>query len=130
MSAVSSFLGGIFFTATLLLIDTRSSLDVQVLSIDFFGYFNGILTAFYFIAIPLVLSAITFIFSAIRFAGVCSSENEREFNLGALPAYKIFKIGFLSLLISLSAILLSVDVWIGLIGILAIVIVTIYLARN
>jgi hypothetical protein len=130
MSQVASFLGGIFFTSLLILIQLREAFSAILFIFEIFEHVKININEFYLIAIPLTLSVVTFIFSAIRFAGACLNENPEELASSAKSAYVIFRTGFVSMLFSLSAILLSTDISLGLLGILFIAIIVAYLWKR
>ena len=67
-SEVSAFLGGIFFTALLILVQQREKFDIALLEIELEGSFTIRFSELHIIAIPVSISVILFVFSAIFFA--------------------------------------------------------------
>jgi len=130
MSEVSSFLGGIFFASILMVIQQKKAFSNVLLKLEISKYSEVIINELHIVMIPLALSIVMFIFSAIRFAGACSLVDSVDVDYSARPAYAAFRVAFISMLISLSVILLLTDVLVGLCGILFILIAGIYFAKR
>jgi hypothetical protein len=102
LSEVSAFLGGIFFTGLLLLVQQQGNLEN---------------TELYLIAVPLSISIVLFVFSSIFFAFACSNADDDKFNKMADDVSTLFLLGFTSMFVSLFALLLLVHTVIGILGI-------------
>ena len=129
MAEVSAFLGGLFFTALLILVqpkDMFSGVLFEFKLLEIIISFNSLQV----VATPLSISIVLFIFSAIRFAGASSYDSLKELNYNAQPAYTTFRLGFISMIMSLCAILFFIDLFVFLLGIVSIVATISYFLRR
>jgi hypothetical protein len=112
LTEISAFLGGIFFTALILLIERKEDLgDIVILNIS----------PIVLIAVPLSFSMITFIFAGLCFATSCNAKTEYAYQKLEDVGYSFFIVGFISMFISLSIILFIVDLIVGVIGLIFII---------
>lgn len=118
LSEVSAFLGGIFFTSLLILVQQREKFDALLLEISLQENFTISISQLHLIAIPLSISVILFIFSSLFFAFACSRVEQSELDRLADKAANPFTFGLLSMFISLFVVLFIVDVVVGLLGII------------
>lgn len=116
-SEVSAFLGGIFFTSLLILIQQREEFDFMLLEINLSEQIKVDVRLLHLVAIPLSISVILFIFSAIFFATACITVDDQELDKRAGDALDVFILGIFSMFISLAIILFVVSIITGLLGI-------------
>lgn len=117
-SEVSAFLGGIFFTGLLILVQQREKFDVTLLEINLQEHFMIRISQLHLIAIPLSISVIFFVFSSIFFATACVKVEPRDVEKYADDALYIFIIGFFSMFVSLFVVLAIVDIFVSVLGII------------
>jgi len=117
LSEVSAFLGGIFFTGLLILVQQREKFDIALLVINLREYSIRI-SQLHLIAIPLSISVIFYIFSSIFFGIACSKVTQEELDELADDAALVFVVGLFSTFISLFVVLLLVDIVVGVLGII------------
>ena len=116
-SELSAFLGGIFFTSLLILVQQREKFDVVVLETNLQNFTIRI-SQLYLIAFPLSISVILFIFSSLFFANACNAPTQSTLERIADLALSPFIFAFLSMFISLFVVLAIVDIVVGLLGII------------
>jgi hypothetical protein len=129
MAEVSAFLGGLFFPALLILIQAKDMFSYVLFQAKFFEITLS-LNSLQVVATPLSISIVLFTFSAIRFAGASSYDSLKELNHTSRPAYTTFRLGLISMIICLCAILFFVDLFVCLLGIVSIVATVSYFLRK
>ena len=107
LTEASAFLGGIFFTALIFLVDKKEQLG----SIPHINISTATI-----IAIPLSFSVIMFVYSTFIFAVTCNSKEENYIITGNNTGLTFFAIGFFSMFVSLSIFLFAVDLIVGFFG--------------
>jgi len=117
-SEVSAFLGGIFFTSLLILVQQREKFDVTLLEINLLETLKVRISELHLIAVPLSISVILFIFSSVFFAIACSKTEQDEVDKFAEDASNPFVLGLISMFISLFVVLAIVDIVVGVLGII------------
>lgn len=107
IAQISSFLGGLFFSALLLLIQNKRNYDVPLYDIIPFSKFQ-------IVAYPLTISIILFVLTAIFYAFDCVSDEQcnRETSI----TLSLFPYGFLSFFVSFVLVLFIADELLGIIG--------------
>ena len=118
LSEVCAFLGGIFFTGLLILVQQREKFDITLLAINVREDLTIRISQIHLIAIPLSISVIFFIFASIFFAIACSKVKPSDLQEFAEDAVMIFLLGLLSMFISLFVVLAVVDIFVAVIGII------------
>ena len=114
-SEVSAFLGGIFFTGLLILVQQREKFDVTVLETNL-QHFTIRISQLHLVAIPLSISVILFIFSSIFFAIACSQVDQSNLEKMADDAFMPFILGLFSIFVSLLVVLALIDVFVSMLG--------------
>lgn len=117
LSEVSAFLGGIFFTGLLILVQQRDKFDSALLEFHISNLTIRI-TQLHLISIPLSVSIILFIFSSFFFAIACCKVTQEELDLLADEAFNPFVLGILSMFLSLFAVLILIDIVVALLGVI------------
>jgi hypothetical protein len=112
LTEVSAFLGGIFFTSIIFLVQQKEALGIV-------PFIN--ISQVTFASIPLAFTVVMFVFAAICFAVACNSSNEQMMKRNENLAMQFFLFGFLSMFISLGIVLFIVDLLVGIVGIIFIV---------
>lgn len=113
LSEVSAFLGGIFFTALLLLAQQREKFDNVLLKAKLSEYLTIHVSQLHVIAIPLSISATLFVFASVFFAVACSQAEQNRVDDCADDAAVPFTAGLISMFISLFVILILVDIFVS-----------------
>jgi len=127
-SEVSAFLGGIFFTALLILVQQRSEFDATLFEITLNENLTISITQLLLIAIPLSISIILFVFSSIFFAIACSQVDQGKLAKQANAAGVPFIIGLFSMFVSL-VVLVIVHPIVGLLGVIVSVVTFLWWVR-
>jgi len=116
LSEVSAFLGGIFFTGLLILVQQRNQFELTLSEITLQGNLKIRITQIHMIAVPLSISVILFVFSSLFFAIACCESEETRFEKLTDVALNPFILGLLSVFISLFAVLSMVDISVSVFG--------------
>jgi len=130
LSEVSAFLGGILFTALLVLIQQGEKFETTLLEANLTQDIVLRITLSEVIAFPLSISIILFVFSAFFLGIACSQKSEGECEKMANVAINPLIAGFFSLYVSLFLILYLVNVVIAGVGIILAVGLTIWWSRK
>jgi hypothetical protein len=129
LSEVSAFLGGILFTALLILIQQGESFNTIIFEANLTQAFVFTITLKDVIAFPLAITIILFVFSAFFFAIACSEKSEKGCDKLADIATSPFTAGLLTFYVSLFVILLLVNVVIAIVGIILAIWLTVWWSR-
>jgi hypothetical protein len=114
-ATVSTFLGGIFFTSLILVMQERAKFDYS------FTFMGTVINAVDMISFPLALTFVMFTFAAICFAD--ASWRQKSGLVDAAMGF--FAIGFFSLLVSLVLVLLQISVTVAVFGLILCILATI-----
>ena len=117
-SEVSAFLGGLFFTSLLIVVQQREKFDVTLLEINLQEHFTIRISELHLIAIPLSISIILFVFSSVFFAIACSQVEQSDLDEYTDDAAIPFVFGLLSMFVSLFVVLFLVDIFVSVLGII------------
>jgi hypothetical protein len=109
LATICGVLGGLFFSALLILIQQKS--EYQSLKIPYFSF-----PAYQWIIIPLAISIIFFIFSAVFMSIACANPNDKKFQQQTNVAIIPLLFGILSFFLSFSIILYLADIFACIIG--------------
>jgi hypothetical protein len=111
---IAAFLGGIFFTALLLLSQNKEAFSSKL------SIFNVTLpiTQYFAICLSVMVTCVFFTFSSILFGYAIIQDKAKMIEKGLEFSLTIFGLGFLSMVISLFAVLLIVHFWIAILGFL------------
>jgi len=115
LSAVSGFLGSIFFAALLILFQSSNSFTANLFAFQIEG-FSIIINQRIVIAFPLTISIVLFIFSAFFTATACTSTS-RDQDRMAQESVNIFLTGFLSFFASLFVVLAFINFIVAIVAI-------------
>ncbi|MFZ1897398.1 hypothetical protein [Methanoregula sp.] len=121
VSNVCAFLGGLFFSALLLIFQQKASYQTIIIPIPLFP-----ITALQLIAIPLTISIILLIFSAVVFGMASAEADDKDFKRQTDLALTPFVLGLGSFFVSFAIVLLLVDLLVALIGIFLSIGVTVW----
>jgi len=115
---VSAFLGGILFTALLILIQQGEHFETIIFQANLTGDFVFTVTLGNIIAFPLSISVILFVFSAFFFGMACSAKEDEDYYRKCNAAVNPLIVGFFSLFVSLFVILMLINIVVAIVGLI------------
>ncbi|MHB8163198.1 MAG: hypothetical protein ACYDDV_02495 [Methanoregula sp.] len=119
LAQISAFLGGLFFSALLLLIQQKTEHQKLI-------FCNPQISEIQIIVIPLTVSVVLFVLSSFFLGVSCSVKSDTRFIKMANAAMIPFILGFLTFFVSLICVLLLADIFAGIIGTVIAIILTVW----
>jgi len=117
LSAVSAFLGSIFFTALMILFQSPEAFNQNLLDFKINDSTSIAVNQRMIIAFPLTITIVLFILSAFFMAIACSRKELADCNRLADVAINPFLAGFLSFFVSLFVILAFINIIVAVVSI-------------
>jgi hypothetical protein len=125
LAQISAFLGALLFSAFILIVEQKTNFSGEI-----FTVFSYHVTAFQFIAIPLIISIILFIAAAYFFGIACCEVGEKCYKKVVGESMLIFLEGMMAFFVSFLIFLFFIDIIIFLVGGIALGCVIIWMFRN
>ncbi|MCW3983013.1 MAG: hypothetical protein NWE96_03345 [Candidatus Bathyarchaeota archaeon] len=117
-SAVSAFLGSIFFTALIILFQSPDAFKQSLLDLKINETLSIVITQRLIIAFPLMITIVLFIYSAFFFAIACCRDAQEDCSMLTDVAITPFLVGFLSIFVSLFVVLAFIEVIVAVVFVL------------